>query len=96
MAQNISATGMRIAVSNELRVGQLVTVRLCIPRTSRSTVGSADATSNPATSEEHHLQARVVRVEPNADDPEGMWPYRAALRFARSADAVVAALAEMS
>ncbi len=29
----------------------------------------------------HRLHGRVVRVEPNADDPHGLWPYRMAVEL---------------
>lgn len=62
---NISAGGMLVVVSAEIEPGAQVTVTFSVPPGGR----------------EHTLRGRVARVEPNAEDPDGLWPYRMAVQF---------------
>jgi hypothetical protein len=65
MNHNIGAGGMLMALSAELTVGEPVKVTFRLP--------SGDA--------EHSLQGRILRIEPNSEDPEGGWPHRVAVVF---------------
>jgi hypothetical protein len=53
-------------VSAKVEAGSVVTVRFRLP---------------PALDRERMVQGRVVRIEDNVDDPEGLWPYRIAVAF---------------
>jgi hypothetical protein len=65
MTHNVAAGGMLLASSAELAPGERVKVTFAVPPTS--------------TLREH--EGRVVRVEDNPADPEGMWPKRIAIEF---------------
>jgi hypothetical protein len=65
MTHNIGAGGMLMVLGTELRVGEAVRVTFRLP---------------PGDSE-RVLQGTVARLEPNAEDPEGAWPMRAAVVF---------------
>lgn len=43
----------------------------------------------------HTTPAIIVRVAPNTDDPEGLWPWRVAVRFAAPLAGLESALADM-
>ncbi len=75
MNHNIGAGGMLMVLGADLRVGETVRVTFRLP--------TGDA--------EHHVQGTVLRIEPNAEDPEGSWPMRVAVQF----DDVDAALEPM-
>lgn len=63
---DISAGGMLIALSARLELDAPVEVRFSVPTTSQG---------------ERVMQGKVVRIEDNADDPDGLWPYRMAVAF---------------
>jgi hypothetical protein len=65
MTHNTSLGGMLVALSSQLTVGELVEVTFRLP--------PGDI--------EHRLTGRVMRLEPNTRDPQGAWPYRAAIAF---------------
>lgn len=67
VCQDASAGGILISGSDELTVGDCVTVRF---RTS---------IDDP---EERSIAGRIVRVEPVDDDPRSVWPHRMAIEFA--------------
>lgn len=71
--QNISAGGMLVRISTKLAQDQEVTLRFKVP---------------PELREERELKGRILRIEPNAEDPQGMFPYRIAVEF----DAIDASL----
>jgi hypothetical protein len=64
---NIGAGGMLVVVSAKIEPGAEVTLTFRVPPAGR----------------EHTLQGKVARLEPNGEDPEGMWPYRMAVTFDR-------------
>jgi hypothetical protein len=64
--RDISAGGMLIALSARLELGAAVEVRFSVP------------TANDG---ERVLRGKVVRIEDNTEDPDGMWPYRMAVAF---------------
>jgi hypothetical protein len=63
---NISAGGMLIAVSSKFEPDATVRVTFRMP---------------PDDGDEHVIEGRVLRIEENRDDPEGIWPYRVAVVF---------------
>jgi hypothetical protein len=71
--QNISAGGMLVAVSARLEVDADVVVRFQVP----------------PDQHEHVVQGRILRIERNADDPEGIWPYRVAVAFESVDEALI-------
>lgn len=69
MTHNVGTGGMLLASPATLVPGQHVKVTFVIPPPS----GEAPA--------QHTLEARVIRVDGNPEDPEGAWPNRIALEF---------------
>lgn len=65
MNQNIGAGGMLVALCADLKVGDIVSVAFRLP------TGEAERTVN----------ARVVRIEPNSEDPDGEWPFKVGIAF---------------
>ena len=63
---NISAGGMLIALSARLEVDATVEVRFVVPTDAKG---------------EHVLRGKVVRIDDNLEDPDGMYPYRMAVAF---------------
>lgn len=68
---------MLLVSASELEVGSVVTIVVQIP---------------PEGTVEKRIQGRVVRVEPNKDDPDGMWPHRMAVAFEHPVPEIEAAL----
>ncbi|MFW6052158.1 MAG: PilZ domain-containing protein [Myxococcota bacterium] len=66
MSQNISRTGLLMATAEDLEIGASVDVTLRLP--------TQDA-------QDHQVSGRVVRVERNDRDPEGLWPHLVAVEF---------------
>ena len=71
---NISAGGMLIAVSTKFQPDASVRVTFRMP---------------PDGATEHVIEGRVLRIEENRDDPEGIWPYRVAVVFDHVDDELV-------
>lgn len=65
MTHNIGLGGMLMVFGAGLEVGDSVKVSFRLPPGDREQV----------------QQGRVLRVEPNAEDPEGAWPLRVAVVF---------------
>ncbi len=65
VTHDASERGLLMVTASRLDPGSAVTVVLKAP----------DGT------ETHHLSGRVVRVETNTDDPQGLWPHRMAVEF---------------
>jgi hypothetical protein len=63
---NIGAGGMLIALSAELKTGKEVTVSFRLP---------------PDGKEERRFTGQIIRIEKNAADPDGVWPFRIAVAF---------------
>jgi hypothetical protein len=70
---NMGPGGMLIASSAELAAGTEVTCSFVVP----------------SSSKQQQIKGHVIRVEKNADDPDGMWPYRIALAFDEVEDDLV-------
>lgn len=65
MTHNIGLGGMLMVFGAGLEVGESVKVTFRLPPGDREQV----------------LQGKVLRIEPNAEDPEGAWPLRVAVAF---------------
>ncbi|MDH5672097.1 MAG: PilZ domain-containing protein [Myxococcales bacterium] len=63
--QNISASGMLLALSARLKEGEAVTVDFSVPPDGQA----------------RSVHGIVVRVEENRDDPDGVWPFRIGVEF---------------
>ncbi len=70
MAHNVGTGGMLLASPATLEPGQKVTVTFVVP-----------PAQGQAVAGQHQLEARVIRVESNPEDPDGAWPNRIALEF---------------
>ncbi len=70
VTHNVGTGGMLLASPATLVPGQHVTVTFVIP-----------PPSGESPAGQHRLEARVIRVDRNAEDPEGAWPNRIALEF---------------
>lgn len=68
VSRNISWSGALMIAGARAEVGDRVELTLQLP-------GSA---------EERRLEGEVVRVETNDEDPDGLWRYRLAVRFAEA------------
>lgn len=65
VTHNVSQGGALMVTASTLEPGAAVHITLNIPD----------------SNETHELDGRVVRVEPNVDDPHGLWPHRLAVEF---------------
>ncbi|MBI4699631.1 MAG: PilZ domain-containing protein [Deltaproteobacteria bacterium] len=70
VGHDMSQKGSLLVTSGQLEVGAPVTLHVSIP---------------PEGGQERPIHARIVRVEPNTKDPEGLWPYRVAVEFVDAA-----------
>jgi hypothetical protein len=77
VSHNASGRGMLIVTASQLEVGSSVTIVVQIP---------------PEGSAEARVHGKVVRVEANDDDPDGMWPNRIAIEFDGSVPEIEKAL----
>ena len=65
VTHDASERGLLMVTASRLDPGSPVTVVL----------------KDPEGTETHRLSGRVVRVEANDDDPQGLWPHRMAVEF---------------
>lgn len=80
MSQNISRTGVLMASAEQLDMGADVSITLRVP--------AHDA-------EEHQVSGKVVRLQKNDRDPEGLWPFYVAVEFESAIDGLEPLLAEV-
>jgi hypothetical protein len=66
VGHDASDRGMLMVTASRLDIGAPVTLRIRIP---------------PDGESERTVVGHVVRVEENAEDPEGLWPHRMAVEF---------------
>ena len=66
VTHDVSPAGVLMVAASTLEVGATVSITFQTP---------------PAGVPEHHVTGRVVRVEANDSDPQGLWPYRIAVEF---------------
>lgn len=77
---NMGPGGMLLASSAELQPGTEVKCSFVVP----------------TSTAQHEMKGRVIRVEKNADDPDGMWPFRIAIAFDEVAPDLVTLLEQAS
>lgn len=80
VSHNVSGQGLLMVTASVLEVGSPVTITFAIPP------DDAQKTAH----------GRVVRVEPNRDDPEGLWRHRLAVEFDEPVPELEAVLGELS
>lgn len=80
VSHDASDNGLLLVCSETVEVGTTVRVTLCIP---------------PGGSVEVSVPATVVRVSENDEDPNGLWPYKMAVRFASPVEKLEAYLAKL-
>ena len=66
VSHDVSSCGILLSAATSLDAGSKVTVTFKVL---------------PDDALEQKLQGRIVRVEKNADDPDGLWPLRIAVEF---------------
>lgn len=81
MSKDASEGGMFLSSSEPLAVGGAVRVTFTVIES-----------GSPRT---YEAAATIVRMEPNVDDPDGLWPFRVAVRFEAPIPGLAATLAEM-
>jgi len=80
VSHDASDNGLLLVCSETPEVGSAVRVTLLIP---------------PGGSVEVTVSATVVRVTKNDEDPDGLWPYKMAVRFDEPVEKLEAYLAEL-
>lgn len=78
ISRNISSSGLLMATAEELAVNAPVKVVIKLP----------------GSSEERNFEGRIVRVNVNSADPQGMWPFTAAIEFSNVDEALEPLLRE--
>lgn len=81
VAQDVSSRGILLAARRRLEPGSEVNVSLHL---------------DPESGAPRLVRGRVVRNEPNANDPGGLWPYKVAIEFAEAEPALVQAVSAAS
>jgi len=81
VSHNVSGRGILLVTATTLDVGAQVSIVVQFP---------------PEGSSERKVTGRVVRVEPNKDDPEGIWPHRLAVEFDEAVPELEKALASLA
>ncbi|HEX2676972.1 MAG TPA: PilZ domain-containing protein [Polyangiales bacterium] len=76
VVHNMGAGGMLIALCAEVKVGEPVSVRFQLP--------TGDS--------QRELQAHIVHVERNAEDPDGEWPFKVGIAFDEVSSDLIPAL----
>lgn len=66
VGHDASDRGMLMVTASTMELGAPVTIEMELPTEAEG---------------KRTLHGRVVRVEPNLEDPEGMWPHRIAIEF---------------
>lgn len=81
VSHNVSGRGMLLVTATTLEVGAPVHIVVQFP---------------PEGEQERTVTGRVVRVERNKDDPEGIWPHRIAVQFDEPVADIEKALASLA
>ena len=66
ISRDVSSRGMQLSAATDLEPGSRVTISFRIL---------------PDDEEMRFVEGKVVRVEDNTDDPDGLWPLRIAVEF---------------
>ncbi len=77
VAKDVSAKGILLAARRQLELGSQVHVSLHI---------------DPESGTPRLVQGTVVRQEPNANDPGGLWPYKVAIEFDQADEELLTAV----
>lgn len=72
ISRNISSSGLLMATAQQLAVDAPVKLTIKLP----------------GSSEERTFEGKIVRVNVNDQDPQGMWPFTAAIEFANVDEAL--------
>jgi hypothetical protein len=78
VTRDASRAAIRVSAATKLEVGERVTVTFSLPD---------DA-------QEHRVEGAILRMEPNSDDPHGLWPFRLTVSFDREVPELEALLKE--
>ncbi|MBI4702438.1 MAG: PilZ domain-containing protein [Deltaproteobacteria bacterium] len=81
VSQNISKSGLLMATAAKLEVGATVTVTFQLTR------------RDPV---QRRIEGRIVRIQANAEDPEGLWPSFVAVAFDEAAPEIEPLLEELA
>jgi hypothetical protein len=81
VSHNVSGQGILMVTASVLDVGSPVTITFAMPPD-----GAAERTAH----------GRVVRVEPNREDPDGLWRHRLAVEFDEPVPELEAVLGELT
>lgn len=65
VSRDASEVAIRISAASKIDVGERVTVAFAVP---------PDGT-------EQRVEGTILRMEPNSDDPNGLWPFRVTIGF---------------
>lgn len=65
VSRDASEVGIRISAATKIEVGERVTL----------------AFSVPPNGAEQRVEGTILRMEPNTDDPNGLWPFRVTIGF---------------
>jgi hypothetical protein len=84
VSRDASVGGLMISSPEALAVGARVELTLALPPV------------DEAEPLERKVHGSIVRLEPNADDPHGPWPFRVAVRFDEPLAELESALAGMA
>lgn len=66
ISRDVSSRGMQLSAATDLEPGSRVTISFRVM---------------PDDEEMRFVEGKVVRVEENTDDPDGLWPLRIAVEF---------------
>ena len=78
VTRDASQAAIRVSAATKLEVGEHVTVSFTLPE----------------SEQEHRVEGTILRMEPNGDDPHGLWPYRITVSFDKEVPELEALLKE--
>ncbi len=81
VSRNVSGKGVLMASARELETGKPIRVTFRL-----------GGVEEP----ERTVEGRIVRSEPNSDDPDGLWPYRVAVQFEEPLEDLEAVLRDLA
>ena len=80
VGHDMGRRGALLVTEGPLEVGASVHIRVRIP---------------PEDGPESSLEARVLRCQPNTEDPSGLWPFEIAVSFVQEAPEIEARLRDL-
>ncbi len=81
VSHDASVGGLLLSTAEKLEVGLTLAVTFRVP---------------PDSPVERTVAAKVVRIETNKDDPDGLWPFRVAIAFTEPIQELEELLAEVA